>query len=324
MYDSYDSNTEYDSDRGAGSGEPSILKPGEITPEDRRHAALIGFIPGFLISLVVAGITLLVVLIQLDEKIGEWTEPIIWGGAILLGVGSLIGMLVRLSNLNLERSEGFLRVDNETVEYWTSRGIVTVPLSEVFGAGPEKGTFSEYLRICFLSGDERGFAFLKRNFKRYEAVSGPGAKLGYYDADGNTIARETIAHHVNMRRDAGLPVAELPPYRYEAIQAHKQKLLYGETVVDAIFECDGVTVNYQHKDNHHKFPVKAVEKIKRTEARSQYGRTAYYLTLTLDPSYGEEKLKIDLMHMPKPEEIDKYCHCLPTVLPVKETSGYWE
>ncbi|GAF97968.1 unnamed protein product [marine sediment metagenome] len=130
-------------------------------------------------------------------------------------------------------------------------------------------------------------------------------------------------HHYNSRKNAGLPFANLPEFRFSAIASHKKKLLWGETIVDGNFSCDGETVHYVTPKQNYEFPVTAVRDVQIKELRSKHGRTKYEVILTLDPSYGPAELKINILQMSNNEEVDRYCRALPSVFTESKLDGYW-
>ncbi len=305
----------WDRSFGFDSTGTSVLKRGEPTIADRRKTAFIGLGLGMLVGLVPAGVAFAVMFDAYPSGL--------WIAAIVPGVAAVIGSLIGIAILNAEVRDGFLKVDREVIEYWTRSGTVSIPLSRIFGAGPDRGFMGEILRVCVLADNARGFEFKTPSFSGYEAVSGPARKIGGSVETGNMLARKTIIHHVKERRKAGLPVAELPEYRFKSVQTHREFLVAGGTVVDATFECDGKNLVYENKEGRVRVPVTAVRETKIMEARSKYGRTAYKVTMKLDLSCGFEELKMDILRMPHAEEIDRYCRCLPTLFPPADLEGYW-
>ena len=98
--------------------------------------------------------------------------------------------------LKTESRQGYLKVDNETVEYWTRSGPVRIPLGIIFGAGPDKGTFREILRICVITDHKSGFGFKLPSFEGYRAESGPARRIVGTTETGNIVARKTIIYHI--------------------------------------------------------------------------------------------------------------------------------
>jgi len=234
-----------------------------------------------------------------------------------------VGWSVPLWRLNVEKKNGFLKIDDDNVEYWTGKGPVRLDMSAIFGTGPMTGFLNRFTRFYYLSGDPRGFAYSDKSFKFYAPVSGPAYKTVPDDSDGDDLVREAMILHIKRRQGRELKTAELPRYAFDAVQTHKQMLIVGDVIVDAVFECDGKTIRYVKKEEEIKIPVRSVTDVKVVERRSKYGRTAYFVDLIVEPSVGLDKIRIDILGMPKPEEIDKYCRALPTLFP-ESTSGYWD
>jgi hypothetical protein len=303
------------SDAPSMRSEASVLRMGETTPEMRRKSTWVGFGLGLLVGLIPAAVAVV-------TTMKMWPENIFFG-ALTLGVCSAVGILINQSLLGQEKRDGYLKVDWEALEYWTRGGIVTISMGDIFGAGPEKGFLKEILRVCVVADNKRGFEFKKPGFDGYVAESGAARKIGGSIETGNALVRKTIIYHMQDRRKKGLRVSELPEYRFKSVQAHREFLIAGDVVEDAKFDCDGKTLVYEKKSERWEIPVRSVRKTSVHEARSQYGRTAYRVTLELDPSSGYEELKMDILRMSNAEEIDRYCRCLPTVFPRKELDGYW-
>jgi hypothetical protein len=226
--------------------------------------------------------------------------------------------MITRSLLETEAREGFLRVDETTLEYWTRQGEVAIPTGDIFGAAPEGIGRKERLRICYLAALPCGFGCATPDFKHYEPVAGPAIALDPVEGNGNYLARETILLHLGRRRKAGLPVADMPPYRFTSAKSHRAHIFFGETVLDAFFKCDGRTIICMTGAETHRIPVTAVRDVAVDLVQSKYGPTKYNITLILDPSCGRDTIKLDLLGMSNPAEVDKYCRCLPTLLPADE------
>lgn len=303
------------SDFSDRQSEASVLRMGEVTSGMRRRATWVGFGFGLLVGFIPAGFVFVLTRNMFPDNI--------FIAALVTGICGAIGIMITQGLLQRRKNEGNLKVDWEALEYWTPRGIERISMGDIFGAGPDRAMFGEITRICVTADNKRGFEFRKPSFEGFVAEKGPARKIGGTIEKGNSLARKAIIHHIRDRRKKGLRVSELPPYRFESVQTHREYLVAGDVVEDARFECDGKTLVYEKKDERWEIPVTAVRKTKVQEARSQYGRTMYKVTLELDPSCGHEELKMDIIRMPHAEEIDRYCRCLPTVFPKKELDGYW-
>ncbi len=299
------------------SGEPSLLRHREPTENDRKNASVIGFLKGLGISGLISMPFALLMLFS-DASTGWW-YIVAW-----LAAGGIIGSRVEQSRLERESKDGFLRVDDSILDCRTRGAMISVPLNRVFGAGPVKGLFgTEFLRIYSLSKSNRGFDFSDRNLSRYEPYSGPAMVFNTFESSGNEIARQTIIRHINNRRKSGEPVAQLPPYNFQSVYAHKQNILFGDTIVEASFLCDGKTLRYTKGSETHEIPVHSVRDVQIKKVESKYGPTEWKVTLRMDPSIGQEDLMIDILRMSNPAEIDAYCRCLPALFPEPTKDGYW-
>jgi len=299
------------------SGEPSLLRHREPTHNDRKNASAVGFLKGFGVGTLI-GIPFALLILFSDAVIGWW-YIVAW-----LVAGGIIGSRVEQSSLARESQDGFLRVDDSILDCRTRGPVVSVPLNRVFGAGPVKGLFgTELLRIYFLSNSNRGFDFKDRNLTRYEPYSGPAMVFNTLESSGNEIARQTIIRHINNRRKSGEPVAQLPPYNFQSVYAHKQNILFGDTIVEASFSCDGKMLRYTKGADTHEIPVHSVRDVQIKKVESKYGPTEWKVTLTMDPSTGQNDLMIDILRMSNPAEIDAYCRCLPALFPEPTKDGYW-
>jgi hypothetical protein len=290
------------------SGETSVLEHLPPTSSERMKTALFGFFAGLVIALIPS---IAVVIFLLNEN----AENIFPRVALIPAAGAVLGAAVWSLLFDYSCRKGLLRVDRNILQYSTWTGVNTVPLGTVFGAGSEGSVLGEVLRVCAVSDDNRGFVSMTPRFSRYGAISGPARRLGGNVEEGNEFVRKVIIYHIDERRKQGLPVAELPPFHFKSVQAHKKYLITGESLTDATFECDGKILVYENKDGRREIPVTAVRKTTVIEHRSQHGRTAYRVKLTLDPGTGHEELLMDILRMSYPEEIDRYCRCLPTLFP---------
>jgi len=301
----------------------SVFRFRELTWEIKLDAAIVGGLWGFLITIGIA-IPVFLLFYLLEVREGEFSGEDFMGMVITFlvfgsGLGALIGNVLQKK----ESKNGYLKISDNYVEYWTRKGNKTIMTSEIFGTGPVKGTIRRFTRFYYLSSEPRGFAFLNRSFKYYIPVSGPAMKLALNEGTGDDIVREAVILHINRRQKQQLRVAEFPPYAFTAIQSRKEHYIYGDTVIDAIFECDGKTIKYTKKDEVKNIPLTSIEDVKIVEVRSKHGRTAYYIDLTVSPSVSLDKIRINILRIPKPTEIDKYCRAIPTLFPEAQ-SGYWD
>ncbi len=322
------------------SGAASILKQGEPVASERNRALLVGGRTGLLIG-ILAAVVVASLLLQLDypAHMRRWAFPILIVAGT--GVGSLVASVLYL----MECKSGFLRVDDERIVYRRLRGTIKIPLEKVFGAAPEKRGDREFLRICFLKSNKRGFAGLKRNFKAYEAVSGPITRVDQDGKDGNQLAREAIMLHIKNRLNAELPVAELPEYRFISTIRRRERFPTLNMNVDASFMCDGRTLGYTidieyettgafdtalntpvptefSEPGKYEIPVTMVRHVDIIRGPGS-GAMTYQAWLTLDPASGHDKINLDLGHFTKGNEIERYCLCLPTLFPPYEDTEFW-
>jgi len=307
-----------------GSIDSSIMKRREITDADRTGAALRGFFTGLGIMI---GIALVVaIILGIKGTILEVIESdaIKWAFPLLLGSGAALGVVINTARLRKKEREGYLKIDNEVVEYWTAKGIVKIPLENIFGAGKIKSGWGyDLLRIYYTDWSPRGFRYSDYGFRNYEAVAGPVMKVAYGSNNGHDIARNGIIHHYNLRKSKGLRVAELPDYRFQSVQVKKEHLIYGETVEVASFSCDGKTLVYTTQTDKYEILVKYVKDIRVKKLQSKYGVMEWKVTVFLKLASGFEEIVINIRDLPHAQEIDNYLRCLPTLFPFEEPDGYW-
>jgi hypothetical protein len=231
----------------------------------------------------------------------------------VLIVGLVIGALLVLRKLAIECRKGFLRVDTDQFQYWNRKNNVSGAMEKLFGAGPEgKGEGREF-RLCYVSDGPGGYDTDDWNFGRYEVVEGPLTGMDAEESDGNTQARQVFLYYINKRRDAGMPVAELPPYAFESVKGHRDFLVIGPLVVDYTFKCDGKTITWTQGDRIFTVPVIAVREVTVDYRSGRGGPTRWIITLVSDPSYGNEVLYFDIRNMSYAEEVERYCRCLPAL-----------
>ena len=296
--------------------EVTVLKRMEIDDRDMRRAIGLGSLIGLTLGLAFFLPILLFLTFEIDVPI-EIALP------LCLGAGITAGIMIYLNKMKADVSAGYLRVDDDMIEFTKGRKVYSIPMHGVFGAGPVKNWLGHMdLRIYEISSNKRGFQYTARNFGRYNVVSGPGHKFAYSEIDGNAKAREVIMLHYNRRIHNGQPVAEMPPYNFDGVQTHREFLIAGETIVDAVFECDGKTLKYTKGTDNYEFPVTSIRSCDIQKVQSQYGVSRWDVYLYVDPAHGD-KLKIDIRTMPNAQEIDEYCRALPTLFPPQKIDGYW-
>jgi len=318
-----DINNDQNSDSFAVSGDTSVFRFRELAQDVVLKICMRGMVVASLIAVALGPMIFIIIYFLAVDPGAVSSNAFVFMIVVWLLFAETIGWSVPLWRLNIEKKNGFLKIDDDNVEYWTGKGPVRLDVSAIFGAGPVKGFFNRFTRFYYLSGDPRGFAYSDKSFKYYVPVSGPAYKTVMPEADGDDLVREAMILHIKRRQDRELRTAELPRYAFDAVQTHKQMLLVGDVIVDAIFECDGKTIRYVKKEEEIKIPVRSVTDVKVVERRSEYGRTAYFMDLTVEQSVSLDKIRIDILGMPKPEEIDKYCRALPSLFP-ESASGYWD
>lgn len=301
----------------------SLFKPHEPTPEEKR-SAMIGYgVIGLLVGLGLSFLGFIGVLIATDGEPAGVLGIMFNFMLVAIVMSTMIGAVIAISFLNRETEEGYLKISDDEIEYWTRSGIVSILMQYIFGARQSKETFFYFTRLYFTSDNKRGFEFLKHKFKRYEAVSGPATKLKLVSIDGNDNVRLAIMHHRRRREKAGLEVAEVPKFNFQSIKTKKEHLIFGNTVLEREFKCDGKILEYTNDDTDHKIPVEKITGVRVEKVQSQYGVSKFRIHLTLEPGSGYEKLSINALHMPYMDEIGYYCRAIATSFPDRD-DGYWD
>lgn len=301
----------------------SLFKPREPTPEEKT-SALIGYgLIGLFVGLGLSFIGFIGALIATDGEPGGMLIVMINILIVVLVLCTTTGVIIALSFLNKETEEGYLKITDEEIEYWTLNGAVSIQMQYIFGARQSKETLFYFTRLYFTEDNKRGFEFLKHKFKRYEPVSGPVTKLKLVSIDGNDNVRLAIMHHRRRREKAGLRVAEVPKFNFQSIKTKKEQLIFGNTILDREFKCDGKILEYTVEDSNHSIPVEKINGVRVEKVQSQYGVTKFQIHLTLEPGSGDEKLTINALNMPYADEINYYCRAIATSFPDRD-DGYWD
>ncbi|MCK4721391.1 hypothetical protein KAU08_12050 [bacterium] len=301
----------------------SLFKPREPTPEDRK-SALVGY--GVIGLLVGLGLSLVVFIVTMIATDGEPAGVlVIMFNFMLVAIvlSTTIGAVIAVSFLNKETEEGYLKISDDEIEYWTRNGIVAILMQSIFGARQSKETLFYFTRLYFTSDNKRGFEFLKHKFKRYEAVSGPATKLKLVSIDGNDNVRLAVMHHRRRRSKAGLKVGEVPKFNFQSIKTKKEQIIFGNTILDREFKCDGKILEYTIDDSDHKIAVEMINGVRVEKVQSQYGVSKFLIHLALEPGGGHENFSINALHMPYMDEIGYYCRAIATSFPDRE-DGYWD
>ncbi len=324
------------------SGQPSILKQGHAVQSERNYALLTGFRTG-----LIAGVLLAIIVAAVMNSEGysdvARQQAFLW----IIVAGVVIGPVIRLMLYYNECRQGFLRIDDDNITWWTLTGLVQVPMEKVFGAGPERFKDTEVLRVCRLDGSRRGFESMVRNFSAYDPVSGPVMSIVEEGKNGCQLAREVIYHHIGRRIGRKMPVAECPPFVFEASINQKVSQLYQSFRVIAEFRCDGKTFHFSKMtetevigsvsaqvstkipgsmggDGVYEFPVRMIKTVDIIRGTTGGDSGAYTAWVKLDPSTGHEDVNLNLGYFSNAREIDRYIRCLPTLFPEYEDSGFWQ
>ncbi len=301
----------------------SLFKPREPTSEDRK-SAMIGYgVIGLLVGLGLSFLGFIGALIATDGEPGGLLMVMVNILLVVLVLCTTIGVVIAISFLNKETEEGYLKISDDEIEYWTRSGIVSILMQYIFGARQSKETLFYFTRLYFTSDNKRGFDFLKHKFKRYEAVSGPATKLKLVSIDGNENVRLVVMHHRKRREKAGLQVAEVPKFNFESIKTKKEQLIFGKTILDREFKCDGKILEYTNDDSDHRIAVEKITGVRVEKVQSQYGVSKFLIHLALEPGSGYENLSINALHMPYMDEIGYYCRAIATSFPDRD-DGYWD
>ena len=301
----------------------SILRPGEATLTEKQS---IGFVYGLIGLAVGLGASILLIIITLiaQEHHSFMSFPELIGASIFLCIAGAVGaLLIGFSQLATENEKGLLRVDDESITYWTSKGEVSIPMSGVFGAAPVANITFDHLRIYFLSGNNRCFDFAKHNFKRYRLVNGPDLHAIVVNDDGNTIVRKTIMHYRNQRKKAGLSFAKVPSYQFRSVQKPGLSSIFGNQPRYSEFSCDGNTLLYSTGDQKYRIPVEMIDSAKVVKVQSQYGVSKWVVNLHTNPASGFELVPVNVLHLPYSKEIENYCRAVATSF-LEKDSGYWD
>jgi hypothetical protein len=286
-----------------------------VTPDDIKKAItngrIVGFVASFLTAVVVA-----IFATQLPEHHPLAQSWLFWVGALLFVVlATFFGGKIRVRRLERESRQGFLRIDPEQLQFQTTGRATNIDMGQLFGAAPEDLYPDKGLRLCFLSDTQRGFISLLHSFKDYEIVEGPKIDPLSQDSDGNEVARAVILYYIGQRRSAGMPVAELPAFAYDAKREHHKHLVVGEHILDISFECDGKMLSIFTDGETYALPVTSVKEVDIQKETVKGSPTRWEITLALDPSCGHESLLLNILNMSRAEEVEYYLVCLPTLFP---------
>jgi hypothetical protein len=297
----------------ADSTDATLLKYRAVTPADVKQAITNGRIAGGAYSFI-AGIVAIIyasIVPEDDPLVKEWYFWIILLVVFILSI--YYGGIVRRRKFETESVKGYLRIDASKIEYWIPRGTKTIDMSRIFGAGAEDLYPDTGLRLCILDSSNCGYTTMIRSFKNYVIVEGPLAGTDSGISDGDKLASDVIRYYVKQRRESGMHVAEIPPYKFDSKIQHHEHLIFGEHVLDASFGCDGETVSIFTKGVTHNFPVHAVRNVKINKTTYKGSPTKWDITLAYDTSYGNESIFLDILNMSNNEEIENYVVCLPNL-----------
>ncbi len=325
------------------SGSASILKQGQPILSELKASVLTGLRKGFGFGILV---TLLGIWLLAINGYGFETRRMII--PYTMGAGIILGVLISWFYYLYECRYGFLRVDDENILYWNLFRIIKIPLQDVFGAGPEKRKVKEYLRLCFLAENARGFSNRLKNFKYYDAVSGPVTKLNTSGMDGNQLARMAIIEHIRRRLNRKQKVAEMPEYRFDQVAKKKYVFRINDINVITRFSCDGKVLLYDRESENvnvtkgpqtsggetpdellqnydYRIPVREIIGVEFFKSTTAGIGSAVYISLDLrNPSDADTRFKLDVGIFKRPREIGRYCQCLPTLFPDYGDLTYWE
>lgn len=322
-------------------GNVSILGLGVPKGSEFIRAILIGFRMGLgfgLFMLLIGGVALMWVNVDVETRR--------WFGLMCVLGGSLLGMAATTTYYLLDCRKGYLKVSDDTISYRTPFKKVTIPLALVFGAGPELRRANSWLRICFLADNPRGFRSILTSFRFHEAESGPVLEEKLVGLDGNGIARLAVISHIRRRLKKNMPVASVPPFRFEATCQHRRSL---DAVMDieirGHFQCDGRNLDIEEetiqfksdffdkqpdaeikaemrKPHHHVIPVTNIARVEDNKEPMLNSVTMPNLWIFLKDKENDY-IRIYASFYANSREIMKYCQCLPTVFPFYDDNAYW-
>jgi hypothetical protein len=212
-----------------------------------------------------------------------------------------------------EVRKGFLRLDLEELQYWNPGGVKTIPMERLFGAAEDPEVPDLGLRLCYLAQNKQGYETVVRNFENYEIVEGTFKNDLPSDANGNQVAAKAILNVINIRRAAGKPVAEMPPFPFESISYHHKHLIAGKHTIVNSFKCDGKNVEITIKTDSYVMPATTIKGIDVHQRQIKNNPTEWKIDLILDPTDIRKFLRLDILDMSNREELDEYLHCLPTM-----------
>ncbi len=243
---------------------------------------------------------------------------------------------------------GELRIDDESVSYWTWYGRKKVSMNKLFGAAPENIKSNKYLNFNYLVDNFQGYQRTRWNFRFYDPVSGPVMNVDRSALDGNQLTREAIILHIKNRFDTKRPVAEIPDYRYESTCDKVFRTLTEDYNVKIEFRCDGKTIyvcriteyqiagegdavlNLTDPEHHlagfeYNVPVRDVEAMKVVKSREAGLSSASTVWLILKPGSVTDVIRFEAGFLTHYKKLEHYCRCLPTLFPDLESendSGY--
>ncbi|MCX6645068.1 MAG: hypothetical protein NTY09_01715 [bacterium] len=329
-------------------GNTSVLRQGEPVRSEIMRAILTGLRMGL-------GFGLFVIFVVGVAMVWSNTDPITrrWFSLICLITGPLLGMLATTLYYFADSKTGYFGVSDEVISFRTPFKKITIPLEKIFGAGSEPHGTNNWLRICYLADNVRGFKSMLCNFRFYEAESGPIMDEKRDGLDGNEVARLAIITHIRHRLKTEMPVASIPEFRFEATCDHRRSLdAIMDIVIKGYFRCDGRYLEIQEEvqkiesgyfDGLHK--VGGDQSIKPgTDLPVKTRRHIVEVTNVAEVAFNTEPVLDSVtmpgmwIHLKEPKdevirihvdaysysrEIKKYCKCLPTLFPFYDDTEFW-
>jgi hypothetical protein len=291
---------------------PTIFRYRKVSDIDYKRAVTNGRIAGGVYSFLTA-IVLILIGIGVPEDHPLDSNGLFWLFLVIACVGSSFwGGALRKKTFEREIKEGYIKIDQENVEYWTPGKTKTIPMDRLFGAGAEPEAPISGFRFAYLHDNERGFETIVRDFKDYQIAQNPMGLEFPPISSGNDCLSETIRAYISNRRNSGLPVAEIPPYKFKSIQ-HHHKNVVGKEVIDASFDSDGKTLFVLAKGSNYTIPVTDVTGIEVNKATYKGSPTKWDINILME---GKGELFFDILNITRPEEIDIYLHCVPVLFPL--------
>ncbi|MFH1676128.1 MAG: hypothetical protein ABIC40_03800 [bacterium] len=307
-----------------GESSPGIVfKRSEITNTDYKAAAMPALIAG-LVAAFLTGLSLSLLGPQVFFNESDFYPSIITSTAGILIIVTFLVWAIIVLIIRYECKNGFLKIGGNAVVLRNKGKIIAIPLKDILGAESGVEFLSRWLKIYYRAYTPSGFTYVSGNFDRYKEENGYIDK-GYVDPpDGNSLIIDALKERIDILKKSGVPTASPPPFNFMAVKSHLRYQLFGDSIKDGEFICDGKTATYLKGIAKIEFPVDKIRKTSIVKQQSQYGVTAWNATLKFDPSYGRDDLKIDILGMSNAQQVENYLKMLPAVFRTGETeSGYW-